>query len=68
MATLKNVAEKTGYTYIYVKMVHCGLKDNVKILKSVCEEKKKEIKELNKRIKQIEKMKENRKKGKVRND
>ena len=58
MATLKNVAEKTGYSYVYAKMVNCGLKDNLKILKAICEEKKLEILELEKRIKEIENKKE----------
>lgn len=56
MGTLKNVAIKTDYSYVYVKMVHCGLKDNVKILKEICNEKRKEIKDINNRIKEIEDM------------
>ena len=58
MATLKNVAEKTGYSYVYAKMVNCGLKDNLKILRAICEEKKLEILELEKRITKIEEEKE----------
>jgi len=53
MATLKNVAIKTGYSYVYAKMVNCGLKDNLKILRAICEEKKLEIIELEKRIEKI---------------
>ena len=58
MATLKNVADKTGYSYVYAKMVNCGLKDNLKILRAICEEKKLEILELEKRITKIEEEKE----------
>lgn len=58
MATLKKVAAETGYSYTYVKMVNCGLKDNVKIIQAICMEKKNEIKEIKRRIKNIERKKE----------
>ena len=58
MATLTNASEKTGYSYIYVKMVNCGMKDNLKILKAICEEKKLEIENIEKRIYNVEKLKE----------
>ena len=64
MATLKNVADKTGYSYIYAKMVNCGLKDNLKILKAICEEKAIEIEEIEKRIERIEKEKAKKKETK----
>jgi len=54
MATLKNASDKIGYSYVYVKMVNCGLKDNVKILKAICEEKAIEKAEIEKRIERIE--------------
>lgn len=65
MATLKNVVNKTGYSYVYVKMVNCGMKNNIEILKEIYKEKEKEIKELKKRIKNNEK--ENHKKHKSHN-
>ena len=58
MATLKNVSEKTSYSYIYCKMVNCGLKDNIKILKAICEEKKLEIENIERIIYNVEKLKE----------
>ena len=53
MATLKKVAEETGYSYTYVKMVNCKLKSNVDILKAICKQKKNEIKEIERRIKNL---------------